>query len=128
MGRIYSKAQRVLIWLGDEIADLPYLAPLLQLASESIQKEQTFDHFSLEVQPLLTEGTIDCGQASIQVLPLPWFSRAWVIQKSVLPRAATCLLGSIAFDINALWSVVRKARNIEDRKERGKEEHCGIRQ
>jgi hypothetical protein len=132
MGEIYSKAQRVLIWLGSEGDDYRHITTLLDVASVSFQQQETFDQFSLKVDPILNDNTNaanGCRRSSIrQLLALPWFCRAWVVQEAVLSNIATCFLGSSAFDLYALWSLVRKVRNLEDRINSGGDFHLGIRQ
>jgi hypothetical protein len=118
MGEIYRKSQRVLIWLGEQSADLPDLTTTLEFASSSVRNLQTFNQFSREIHSLLADSTavaFNCHLSSLRQLQnLPLFGRAWIVQEAVLPITATMVLGSLVFDINALWFVVRKIRNIQD--------------
>ncbi|KAF2269000.1 HET-domain-containing protein, partial [Lojkania enalia] len=69
MGEVYSKAQRVLIWLGEGDEDSQHLSTLLDITSTSIQQQHSFNHRRLSIRKLLA---------------LPWFGRAWVVQEAVL--------------------------------------------
>lgn len=123
MGEIYGKAQRVLIWLGElgeEDDDSSHLTTLLAFAPTSTPHQNTFDHFSRKIEPLLKDGIDPANgyrRSSIRnLLTRPWFGRAWVVQEAVLSNTATCFLGTLAFDIEALWALVRAVRNAEDHK------------
>jgi hypothetical protein len=74
MGRIYSKASRVLIWLGPPDEDIENTMLELQVPGvlEDKQYEQFPKHIALGLKRILSR---------------PWWHRIWVIQEHVLASA-----------------------------------------
>lgn len=89
MGKIYSKAKRVLVWLDKEEND----------ANELCSTEPTEERHWAAVR---------------NVLGLPWFHRGWVVQEAVLPPNVIFFLGTRSFDVDRLWEFVEEARNKQE--------------
>jgi hypothetical protein len=89
MGDIYSKAKRVLIWLGRDETD----------AIELTSSASTVYRKCIAVR---------------NILELPWFHRGWVVQEAMLPPKVTFFLGTRSFGIAKLWKHVIKARDREE--------------
>jgi hypothetical protein len=73
MEDIYSKAEEVIIWTGEEIEGL----------QEMTHREWAVDGFSEPNFSVL-----------YQLLTRPWFRRSWIVQEVVLAQKATFLAGS----------------------------------
>ena len=107
MGSIYSKAERVIIWLGEATYDTDYvMCYMKQLEEESAkhpsgnQRQQEISHQQwvgiwLAVIRDLTpdqRGLLVEGLQSL--LHRNWFKRVWVIQETSNARAADIVCGS----------------------------------
>ncbi|CAN9414630.1 unnamed protein product [Alternaria alternata] len=88
MGEIYSKCQRVMIWLG--------------------QRRARFRIPGILLQQRTTPGA-SAKDKSYACLILS----AWVVQEAVLPPKASCFLGPFTFSIEDLWAVVVHHRSAE---------------
>lgn len=89
MGKIYSKARRVLVWLDKEEDDANELCS--------------------------TESTDERHWAAVgNVLGRPWFHRGWVVQEAILPPDVIFFLGTRSFDINTMWKLVSDARDRQE--------------
>ncbi|KAI4942808.1 hypothetical protein J4E91_009728 [Alternaria rosae] len=109
MGEIYSKCQRVLIWLGQEIHDPNYMSYYLG-PTPPLEIQQKTKHTPLSASRLEQPGP----QSFVRnLLALPWFTRAWVVQEAVLPTLASCFLGAFTFSIEDLWAVIVHFRSAE---------------
>ncbi|KAL6708887.1 hypothetical protein ACN47E_002294 [Coniothyrium glycines] len=80
MGQVYSRASRVLVWLG---VDCDYEA---YKAFRAIR--EGFYHKRGET------ARRAMWQACMRILQLPWFSRLWVMQELLLAKCAVMLWGS----------------------------------
>lgn len=89
MGEIYSRAKSVLVWLDTNESDA------VIMESPTLTMDRQCD-------------------AVRNVLQLPWFGRAWVVQEAVLPPRVYFFLGARRFSIDGLWARVRTARDFED--------------
>jgi len=127
MGEIYARSQRTLIWLGDQDSSSLHLSTTFEYAVSSISKDESFDKFSNGIHHLLGDNDDPANrlrQRSVrELLRRPWFSRAWIVQEAVLSKSATFVIGPQVFDIRCLWSIIRKVRNIEDRRKKEEETH-----
>ncbi|KAH7391079.1 heterokaryon incompatibility protein-domain-containing protein [Phaeosphaeria sp. MPI-PUGE-AT-0046c] len=108
MGKIYSSAQGVIVWLGPvDLADLHLRAVLgamqFQFASGTSFTATLFDYMC-SVVTLMHEQANECINAEGHVLDAihciisrPWFSRSWVVQELALAQRATIRIGTFGF-------------------------------
>ncbi|KAK4499392.1 hypothetical protein PRZ48_009906 [Zasmidium cellare] len=119
MGEIYSKAQRVLIWLGDDDGSTVLARKtLLRLASECLRMtnngREIEAHLESKVDPdnprpyTLTPPPPGCDWPSFfTFFALPWFNRLWVMQEVILARMASCYCGNIVLAWHTIKVAVR---------------------
>ncbi|CAN9221739.1 unnamed protein product [Alternaria alternata] len=109
MGEIYSKCQRVMIWLGQEVHNSGYLAYYFDHGLPPELQRKT-NHTRVSSSRLEQSD----AQSFVRfLLALTWFTRAWVVQEAVLPPKASCFLGPFTFSIEDLWAVVVHHRSAE---------------
>jgi hypothetical protein len=107
MGSIYSKAEQVIIWLGEATYDTDYVMYYMkQLEEESVKHasddqhrqeishKQWVDIWSAVIRDLRPDqrGLLVDGLQSL--LHRNWFKRVWVIQETGNARAANIVCGS----------------------------------
>ncbi len=104
MGMIYSRASRVIVWLGqDDHGDARYAFDLISKTNrhfeDGVAKFGTLEDVP---PPSAKTGVLDCASwAPVRRLfALDWFSRVWVLQEVGLAASAIVLYG--AHSIN--WS------------------------
>ncbi|KAK4498991.1 hypothetical protein PRZ48_009502 [Zasmidium cellare] len=114
MGEIYSKANVVLAWLGDQEPitrnGLEMLRRLDIIMDASRSERVTSVSFTDEdfwrrmgLEPFTSEQ----WRAVIDVLTREWFTRTWVIQEVALTsKYAVCLCGTSAFSIVDIFKIV----------------------
>jgi Heterokaryon incompatibility protein (HET) len=87
MGQIYSGAERVMVWLGEEDDGSRFTTELAFVAVEVFANNRLHDgskqEHILPGDPLEKEAELFDS-----VLRRPWFSRTWVIQEVALARDA----------------------------------------
>lgn len=111
MGDIYSKSQGVLVWLGTPHLDFKNVSDLFQQGSfseprqQSSQTPSTSNGESSRIR-LAFADYHDYRSLALDLLTLPWFDRAWVVQEAVLPAKVTFALGSFTFPIENLWRFI----------------------
>ncbi|KAK4209161.1 heterokaryon incompatibility protein-domain-containing protein [Rhypophila decipiens] len=101
MGRIFSYAARVLIFLGEADDD------------SDLAMEYIHDLYSPDTNWALDESTSK-GQvynAVRRLLARPWFRRVWVIQEVLMAREATIICGTKTFPWTAMREVCAVAAN-----------------
>ncbi|CAG5139407.1 uncharacterized protein ALTATR162_LOCUS481 [Alternaria atra] len=109
MGEIYSKCQRVMIWLGPEVLDSDY--PLYYFG-DGLPSE--LRHKTNHTRASAARLEQPDPQSFIRfLLALTWFTRAWVVQEAVLPTTASCFLGPYTFFVEDLWAVIVYHRSAE---------------
>ncbi|KAK4159411.1 heterokaryon incompatibility protein-domain-containing protein [Cladorrhinum sp. PSN259] len=120
MGAIYSGADEVLIWLGEETADV---RGALQLIPQMRRHYNKMLRFRRVVFPLLsqmlgplaavlmhwvspkrTHAPVDWAPV-INLFRRPWFTRTWIIQEAVLARRATMHCGHMSVSWEAIADV-----------------------
>ena len=128
MGSIYSKAGRVIIWLGEATYDIDYIMyymkqleeESLKYASDSqnhqeISHKQWVDIWSVMIRDLRTDHTSLLAEGLQSLLHRNWFKRVWVIQETGNARAADIVCGSksVSASIFALMpSLLRITPNL----------------
>lgn len=94
MAKIYSRAERVLIWLGEETEDVKTsFASIIEAHSLFVGDDVEFegpDHSNSEL--LLTIFNFD-WQRIANLIKRSWFTRKWVIQEVAFAREAVLLCG-----------------------------------
>jgi ankyrin repeat protein len=115
MSNIYSRAQRVVIWLGDPTTEMDvFMESMEELDTESIKYSRNSWKISdpawrdiwSTVQRKLRDRHTDLeaqqrdGLESL--LWRPWFSRVWILQEVANARAAIIMCGSRSFSARIL--------------------------
>jgi hypothetical protein len=121
MAEIYSKADAVIVWLGEDEQKLaPKLQRLVDIYVPESRPERHLCISRMDCADLLSTqgGRSRSGQSSVfgpremsivsEVLSNPWFRRAWVVQEVALAQTIKLLLGAHTFslpDVNYLVSL-----------------------
>tara|TARA_R110002003_G_scaffold234_2_gene16894 strand:+ start:5213 stop:7060 length:1848 start_codon:yes stop_codon:yes gene_type:complete len=105
MGQIYTKAERVLIWLGEEDADsTPGLRIVERLSKAQLRRDQNGD--TRNKYQLLMSGFSEYNlpyqddiaySSFLRLSQRPYFSRGWILQEAVLARKSMIHCGSHSF-------------------------------
>jgi hypothetical protein len=113
MGRIYSSATRVFVWLGNSLAKTERALSLIQSLSE-IPEEKYEKMMHLIPQPKDTYKKLGLETVSprdwqiiLSFLDRPWFLRVWVLQEYALARFKTVLCGQYRIAWLPLYFVSR---------------------
>ena len=122
MAKIYNRAERVLIWLGDEHKStanaIQCLESLAQLRNVS-PHEIAFGGLDADIG--LRPWLLNCGDRKYipheywralkqLLLERPWFRRAWVHQEVAMSHRATIICGAHTFE----WDLLFTACNTID--------------
>ncbi|KAK3686969.1 hypothetical protein LTR37_019271 [Vermiconidia calcicola] len=118
MGRIYRRAERLLVWMGPETPEsskvmelYSVLKPIKLVESLYVDRESLYldrrvdtdreriEEYCGHVFPRLTRYRAGLDE----VLRLPWFRRAWVVQEALLAPQFAFIFGSRTLDGRALW-------------------------
>jgi Heterokaryon incompatibility protein (HET) len=94
MGRIYSEAKNVCVWLGDPSADSQLAFELIESILELSDLDQLID----------AKHTDDWAALS-SLMKRDWFSRRWIVQEIAFARSATVHCGQTKID----WSELADA-------------------
>ncbi|KAF2994455.1 hypothetical protein E8E14_002076 [Neopestalotiopsis sp. 37M] len=84
MSRIYTRAERVCVWLGE---DTPDSKVAIDFIREEIMELKNFDTVCSD------KRYTQQWQALMMLMQAPWFSRRWVIQEIALAREAEVYCG-----------------------------------
>ncbi|KAK1764198.1 heterokaryon incompatibility protein-domain-containing protein [Phialemonium atrogriseum] len=109
MRDVYSRADRVVVWLGPENdEDVPAAVALVNCIYAACEKEaqsagRDLASLAVDYQPFaeITEDDLDPGLAGSlrpwnalrRLYSRPWFTRVWCVQEIVLARSSTVLVG-----------------------------------
>ncbi|KIM94272.1 hypothetical protein OIDMADRAFT_184373 [Oidiodendron maius Zn] len=106
MGSIYSKAERVIIWLGEAMYNTDYVMYYIkQLEEESVKyasddknsqeisDKQWVDIWSVVVRDLSPDQIALLVEGLQSLLHRSWFKRVWIIQETGNARAANIVCG-----------------------------------
>ncbi|KAL6711855.1 hypothetical protein ACN47E_002898 [Coniothyrium glycines] len=116
MSQIYTKASRVLVWLGpaDEhsrtckqwLAALAELLPTLQSAHRVVRESPEYHRDWRQVivrDTFASPATAPVWAAAlIKFWARPWFTRGWIVQEFLLAREVVCLAGDVEFSLQDL--------------------------
>ncbi|KAK8157784.1 heterokaryon incompatibility protein-domain-containing protein [Phyllosticta citrichinensis] len=118
MGRIFKCAQKVVVWLGEDMqiesnsATRLDLKPGLRLAKQILdmlqdEPELKFDWECMIDHPgVLPKAGSKAWQALAAVLRRPWFMRMWVIQEVVLSSQIEVVCGRSVFSWEEMGRIV----------------------
>ncbi|KAK3725193.1 hypothetical protein LTR37_000704 [Vermiconidia calcicola] len=116
MGRIYRRAERLLVWMGPETPDSSkvlelycILKPVNLAEFETrwvVADRERIEAYCDYAIPCLTRyrAALDA------VLMLSWFKRAWIVQEALLARQFTFVWGSRTLEGRALWRLCETLR------------------
>jgi hypothetical protein len=120
MGAIYSGADKVLIWLGDETSDVMGALRLIPQMQRHYNKILFFRRRLLKplslvfgplstmlmywLSPKRTHAPVDWVPV-VNLFRRPWFTRTWIMQEAVLARRATVHCGHASVPWEALSDV-----------------------
>ncbi|KAH7363698.1 heterokaryon incompatibility protein-domain-containing protein [Pyrenochaeta sp. MPI-SDFR-AT-0127] len=110
MARIYSEADRVLLWLGRQYQDLvdaalAYLG-IFRNAQEVGEEERHRREKMLGLKRSFTDLDGGTEKALLALYCCPVFRRGWVIQEVALAKSVSVCWGYARFDFSALIKVV----------------------
>ncbi|KAH6716510.1 heterokaryon incompatibility protein-domain-containing protein [Leptodontidium sp. MPI-SDFR-AT-0119] len=97
MGSIYSKAERVIIWLGEATYATDYVMNYMKQLEEESAKHHSDDQHRQEISHKQWVDTWLAGpsvEGLQSLLHRNWFKRVWVIQEAGNARAADIVCGS----------------------------------
>jgi hypothetical protein len=124
MPKIYSKAHRVLIWLGEDMCGVEGVGEsLLQaqtlLPTEAIDAKKLQEASDGLLQSVLTNiennqmNWMDHDWSSIDALmSRPWFQRRWIIQETAFAQEAIVVCGEIVFPWKDLAAVAIRVAQL----------------
>jgi hypothetical protein len=98
MGKTYSGAEEVLIWLGQGGLSPASLRDLCELSKTIF--ELSAEEIAVKAAPI------------IDFFSNSWFGRLWVLQEVVLARNATILLGGEERDLSLLYGLVNGVETV----------------
>ncbi|KAF9880605.1 heterokaryon incompatibility protein [Colletotrichum karsti] len=113
MGRIYSSARRVLIWLGPEDDASVDALHQLSLLGSTLKDLKTRPDYGPSICQAFVKTILECSGTSFNFTHIhtlfqrPWWTRVWVIQEALLAKEAYVMVGDHAkdwSDIHSAWS------------------------
>ena len=110
MGKIYSGAQQVMVWLGEEADESDLAIKGLPGIVEGLSQFGGLVTPS-DVPFLLTDGAQQLFRAISHLTHRSWFCRTWVIQEVALAKKILVLCGDVAFD----WTLLPRYVNAVNR-------------
>ncbi|KAL2043493.1 hypothetical protein N7G274_003800 [Stereocaulon virgatum] len=110
MTEIYSQAELVLIWLGDELATdkdgVQLMRKVEQVLGQPTFDRRTFGTTYLDLEALGLPDMFDpCWATLVKILTRQWFTRMWTIQELVLARQAVFLCGPVEIRSSSMLHV-----------------------
>ncbi|KAL6861934.1 HET domain-containing protein [Trichoderma novae-zelandiae] len=84
MAEIYSKANRVIVWLGEAANESDRALKQIRMAADEEQQKSSL--------------TDEDRQAVLAILDRPWFRRIWVLQEVAAAQHIVMMCGSIRLD------------------------------
>jgi hypothetical protein len=121
MGDIYKQCFNCLIWLGED----KELDAGTRAIMKSVRTDQSLHANSDGLQAMGLSPHDESWKRILQIMQRPWFSRAWVLQEVVLPKAAFVIFGpelldfvSVQKSLNAFneayWSQLQATKDLWD--------------
>ncbi|KAK8090501.1 hypothetical protein PG994_000006 [Apiospora phragmitis] len=116
VGRIYNRAWRAIIWLGQGDKNMKLLFRAIRLWSLSAKAEKLFNrNDSIAIEIAILAATLllfrvypgrDCVQPGLSDLSRnPWFLRVWTVQEVALARTATIMTSCSKMSWNTFTAV-----------------------
>ena len=112
MADIYTSAQQVLIWLGEEDPDTLSAASLISTLAAALnlkdfERATTFHINDLALYEYLEHPLVENHQWQCisRLFRRSWFQRGWVIQEFALANGRTVVCGSVQIDCIALCEI-----------------------
>ena len=109
MGDIYSKAQTVLIWLGDSSDQSDVAMEFFPIFVDKVRQDDERSRLQQSCQP--PSDVIEWGGALATVLGKlflhPWFGRVWTLQEAALGQKAELWCGQKSFPFQILETFER---------------------
>ncbi|KAI8161169.1 hypothetical protein K4K49_002036 [Colletotrichum sp. SAR 10_70] len=111
MGRIYSSARQVLIWLGPEDDASVSALHQLSLLGSTLEGLKARPDYGPSICQAFVKTILDCSGTSFNFAHIwtlfqrPWWTRVWVIQEALLAKEAYVVIGDHAKD----WKEIRSA-------------------
>jgi hypothetical protein len=108
MGSIYTRAARVVIWLGVEEKDAMNSLQILDLASKDRKRTAEMEYLSLtsrdrnQAPPGYPSYREPSWDSLIKLFDQEWFERIWVVQEAALAQSAIAVLGEFQCE----WDVI----------------------
>lgn len=108
MGRIYSGASTVIVWLGEESDD----SDMAFKALEAMSKDENL-HWDSNLQPSLDAKYLEYQyiQAVGRLLEREWWWRVWTVQERALAKQVVFVCGRRVFLGERLWKARWNASN-----------------
>ncbi|KAK3347572.1 heterokaryon incompatibility protein-domain-containing protein, partial [Neurospora tetraspora] len=93
MAKIYAKASRVIVWLGEEAAGSNQALEEIRIVAE---RDQTLEEIRIAAE--LSTRRSDNKAEILTLLQRPWFQRIWVLQEVAAARHILIKCGSAEID------------------------------
>ncbi|KAH6661460.1 heterokaryon incompatibility protein-domain-containing protein, partial [Plectosphaerella plurivora] len=117
MGRIYSEADQVRIWLGAADSTIAGIFAFFRKASQRPIVAQTQPEVARDVVFLMKKTIVDDGISGLSLLfeffDRPWFSRRWVIQEAGLSRKAVVHCGSYSIPLQTMSTAAERVQSLD---------------
>lgn len=124
MAEIYEKAEKTVVWLGEEDEDNKVLSELVDLFESHPSRTRKDDIDLMKTKlDLLDTHPIDLDavergrwrhQALVRLLNRSWFSRAWIFQEAVKSSQVLLLCGSLTMLLETLLRLSHAVFEIEE--------------
>ena len=99
MGKIYSQATNVLVWLGGDVYGVNKVLSVLKDLDELSSKDQSRVLWSREIELLLAP--------TLELCTHPYWSRAWIVQELILARDVYIIGGGGRVGIDIFANALR---------------------
>ena len=122
MGRIYSKAQQVIVWLGLPDKDTPSVLQCIEYMKSYPSDRPLPELKAAREQEFMTRAGLSRRPVKILVdffRSRSWFVRIWILQETVLAKKIVVLCGSHVIAWQALMQATREINDIIVRAEAG---------
>lgn len=104
MRTIYSEADTVIVWLGNELPTDKSGCELMRkvqsaLGRPEIENDNGSVTQTLNLHALGLPGMQDpAWDGAVKILSRPWFKRVWIVQELLVARTSICLCGNVDFN------------------------------